>query len=231
MSNVLRNFLAWGFILAVSGPAFARQPSSRAPEPAPLPSKITVHVYNYARVPHPTLARAGHEARRLFLKVPIETEWLDSQLSESERPRITLCEHSLGPAHVIVNILPYSVAEGFESHDDDFGVALVPTDGDFGACAYIFYSRIKAFAGRMGVGETPLLAHTLAHEVGHLLLGLNSHSATGLMSGKWSLKELQSAECGWLDFTPPQSEYIRTAALVRNRKGNSIIVAAGESRK
>lgn len=231
MSKVLRNFLAWGFILAVSGPAFARQPPSRAPEPALLLPKITVHVYNYARVPHRTLARAGHEARRLFLKVPIETEWLDSQVSESERPGITLCEHSLGPAHVVVNILPYSVAEGFESHDDDLGVALVPVDGDFGSCAYIFYSRIKDSAHRTGVGEMSLLAYTLAHEVGHLLLGLNSHSATGLMSGKWSLKDLQSVECGRLDFTLLQSEHIRTAALVRNRRGSSIIVAAGESRK
>ena len=231
MSKVLRNFLTWGFILAISGPALAGQRSSRAPEPALLPLKITVHVYNYARVPHRTLARAGQEARRLFLKVPIETEWLDSQLSESERPRITLCEHFLGPAHIIVNILPYFMAEGVEPQYDGLGVALAPADGDFGSCAYIFYSRISDFAHRTSVGEVPLLAYTLAHEVGHLLLGLNSHSATGVMGGKWSLKDLQRAECGWLDFTPLQSEHIRTAALVRNRRGGSIIVAAGDSRK
>src|SRR5262245_47412054 len=84
--------------------------------------------YNYARVPHRTLARAGHEARRLFLKVPIETEWLDAPRSANERPRITLCDHQLGPAHVVVNILPYPVAEGFESHDDALGVSLAPID-------------------------------------------------------------------------------------------------------
>ena len=227
MSNVLRNFLAWGFILAVAGSALARQPESRPPEPALLPLKITVHVYNYARVSHRTLARAGHEARRLFLKVPIETEWLDSPRSASERP----CDHQLGPAHVVVNILPYPVAEGFESHDDALGVSLAPSDGDFGSCAYIFYSRISDVAHRTGVGEMPLLAYTLAHEVGHLLLGLNSHSAMGLMSGRWSRKDLQSAERGRLDFTPLESEHIRTAALMRNRKGSSVIVAAGETRK
>ena len=38
-----------------------------------------------------------------------------------------------------------------------------------------------------------ILGHAAAHEIGHLLLGSNSHSPFGLMRARWSGQDLQNA--------------------------------------
>src|SRR2546430_17489557 len=43
--------------------------------------KITLRVYDYARVPTPILVCAGGEAQKIFRKAGVETEWLDCRLS------------------------------------------------------------------------------------------------------------------------------------------------------
>ncbi len=46
----------------------------------------------------------------------------------------------------------------------------------------------------------------MAHEIGHLLLGTNAHSRTGIMCSNWHGKELKSISMGTMIFTPPQVE-------------------------
>jgi hypothetical protein len=50
-----------------------------------------------------------------------------------------------------------------------------------------------------------VLAHVMAHEVGHLLLGTNAHSPTGIMRPSWQARELRSIIMGTLLFTSEQA--------------------------
>ena len=109
-----------------------------------------------------------------------------------------------------------------------FGVAFDDVGEDFGSCAYVFYNRVKELAWRTAVDQKVLLAHFLAHEIGHLLLGPKSHSPVGLMRGEWSENDLNKAAKGRLAFTSTESERMRSAVLARNRKGSKIIVIASE---
>lgn len=190
-------------------------------------NKIIVHIYNYRGVPPRTLDRAEREARRIFRKAGIETEWFN-EATGREAPSITLCEDARGPSHVILNILPRSVAEASGYRNDSFGVAFNDVDDDFGSCAYVFYDRVKELAARTAVHQTVPLAHFLAHEIGHLLLGPKSHSPVGLMRGEWSENDLDKAAKGCLAFTSTESEHMRSAMLARNRKGNKIIVSSSK---
>ncbi len=45
-----------------------------------------------------------------------------------------------------------------------------------------------------------ILGHAAAHEIGHLLLGSNSHSPQGLMRARWSRQDLQNAGIGQSSF-------------------------------
>lgn len=54
-----------------------------------------------------------------------------------------------------------------------------------------------------------ILGYAIAHEIGHILLNLESHSDTGIMRAAWDLRQLQDACYGYLVFTPPQVEAIR----------------------
>jgi len=50
------------------------------------------------------------------------------------------------------------------------------------ADAFVFYHRVEE-ESRNGISSTStILGHIMAHELGHLLLGEDSHSADGIMT-------------------------------------------------
>ena len=60
-----------------------------------------------------------------------------------------------------------------------------------------------------------LLGAMMAHEIGHLLLGVNSHSGEGIMSIPWDVHKLQQINLGDLGFTPEQAATLKAEALHR----------------
>ena len=55
-----------------------------------------------------------------------------------------------------------------------------------GRIAYVFYDRIKRVAVSHQASVERALGHVIAHELGHLLIGVNSHSNEGLMRPGWN---------------------------------------------
>ena len=88
--------------------------------------------------------------------------------------------------------------------------------------AYVFYSRVERVAwthlnmshdaARRDLYSIVVLAHAMAHEIGHLLLPYG-HSPTGLMRADWNAKDLDLALDGRLNFTSAQAELIRGQLL------------------
>jgi len=54
-----------------------------------------------------------------------------------------------------------------------------------------------------------LLGCVAAHEIGHLLLGSNSHAPLGIMRAHWQAKEIQQMSMGLLVFSPRQAAQMR----------------------
>jgi len=59
------------------------------------------------------------------------------------------------------------------------------------------------------VGVANILGNVMAHELGHLLLGSNSHALSGIMKARWENEELERIAKGGLFFTIEQAELIR----------------------
>jgi hypothetical protein len=90
-------------------------------------------------------------------------------------------------------------------------------EGD--SVASVYYGRVASLAQGFDEmdWEIPLiLGAAIAHELGHLLLGTNSHSPTGIMCGQWDRRFLRLALMGRQLFTPQQAEVIRAAVDRRN---------------
>jgi hypothetical protein len=68
-----------------------------------------------------------------------------------------------------------------------------------------------------GASRALLLGHVMAHEIGHLLLGVNSHANTGLMHVPWDRDQREKAYLGTLLFTNKEAEQIRHQAAARLR--------------
>jgi len=77
--------------------------------------------------------------------------------------------------------------------------------------------------------ELPLnLGCVIAHEVGHLLLGMNSHSGSGVMQARWDRRQMSQAMWSLLLFTPEQSKRIRAEARARATLQRASVNAASE---
>ncbi|MEZ5360760.1 MAG: hypothetical protein R2748_00055 [Bryobacterales bacterium] len=81
--------------------------------------------------------------------------------------------------------------------------------------ADVFLNRVRSHAEGMGVSEAVLLGHAIAHEVGHLLLGRNSHSVSGLMAAKWEGAALVMAGHGRLAFLSAEADEVRRQTELR----------------
>ena len=71
---------------------------------------------------------------------------------------------------------------------------------DAGVIADLFLDHVQTVESQAKVGFANLLAYATAHEVGHLLLGVNSHSSRGIMHGHFHGQELGAIRSGALAF-------------------------------
>jgi hypothetical protein len=72
---------------------------------------------------------------------------------------------------------------------------------------------------RIGVGE--ILGAAIAHEVGHLLLGADAHSAYGVMQAAWSRPQFELIGLSELNFSREQEKMLqaRIEKLAKNATG------------
>jgi len=185
------------------------------PNPQVLPPKpeITVLIYNYAGVRDGIVDRAAKAAATVFRRAGLETVWMDcaASLSLAEDSEGEDCRRQLGlKSSLVLRILPRRMAKKTGLHSSHFGFALPTSGNDFGYIANVFYHRVGELARSRGHEETAIiLGHLMAHEMGHLLLGLGSHSAMGIMHVPWARDQLDRARFSRLLFTPEQAEQIR----------------------
>ncbi len=177
-------------------------------------ARLGVRVYDYARLPHQTLREGMAEARRIFEKAGIETEWFECPLEG----RYASCEKPVTPSDVTIRIVPRSM-EGYPVPSWAFGFALPSGAGRPASHAYVFSQRVTETSRRGGFTPFRLFGHVMAHEVSHLLLGADAHSPRGLMRGRWEKRELMQAERGELVFTRGEATLLRSR--VRERLANA----------
>jgi hypothetical protein len=185
--------------------------------PAAAEVKLTVGVYNLAGLPGSVLDKAKQEARRIYAKAGVETEWVECDASDAGK--FPACVGMGQPDRLALKIMTRSV-DGQRSRGA-LGYAVVPEAGVFGTQAWIFFENVKEVAVRDGADLPDVLAVAMAHELGHLLLGQNAHSGRGVMQGAWRKTQLRSAASGLLRFTGEQAQHMQAQlrARVQNLAG------------
>jgi hypothetical protein len=193
--------------LAVPAFAFAQN----RPTITSLSAEVSISVHDYADVPTPLLAAAEDQAREIFRRAGLETLWLNcSPKLEKVEPRS--CYFS-DTTHLTLKIIPHAMNAKVRDRIDVLGTAY-PDEKGAGYFAYVFYDRIQELAQRRRLGHA-LLADVMVHEIGHLLLGSTSHSASGIMCAHWNYEELRNVSEGAMAFVPAQSRIMRDRLRVR----------------
>jgi hypothetical protein len=180
---------------------------------------LRVRVYDYAKVPSGFISRAESEAGRIFAVAGVHTIWMDCQAPQVQvqlgpvpaEPAEAACVAPLKDAIVLLRMLPRS-APASTVPDTMFGFAT-------GDMASVFYGRVEDFASDADFGgnEIPLiLGDVVAHELGHVLLGTNSHSPAGIMRANWDREHVRRAFRGGEIFSPQESALIRATVARRS---------------
>ena len=217
------------FLWLIAFPAWAETYADERPQ-------MVVSVYNDADVSATVLEQAEQEAAKIFDRAGLDVVWKNcapsgkhvgpdarsSPGSESDQaglrpagrvgaPAPTQsgtealdCARFEWPTHLAVRVLPQSRS----STNEVFGVAFLSAEGT-GCYSDVFYDRATELHTNWNVGLADILGSVMAHELGHLLLGSNSHTSTGIMSARWQGEELRRLSRGGLSFTNEQSDHMR----------------------
>ena len=217
-----------GLILAGSS-AIAARAAGHSPKGELV---FTVYVHNYAQVDAKTLSNAEIVATGIFRNAGVEAHWADAQEVSNGSPADLTETESNVLSNLRVYILPQEMAQRLGMPDNVMGLA--PGKGPNRLLVYVFDQWLKALAERQVDeqmrGTIPwhatvaqILGAMMAHELGHILLNLPSHSESGIMKGDWDLKAMCDAAFGLLLFTRQQAEVIRAEVTRRNSDHASVV--------
>jgi hypothetical protein len=183
-------------------------------------TQVKIAVHNDARIPERVLMQAAHEASRIFQKAGVDSVWIVCQNSNLGSTAPPDCLSPVDLAHLSLRIVPWSSQLG----DSTFGIAFLSEEG-VGVYSDVFYPLVEKLHSDCDASLSRVLGHVMAHEIGHLLLGSQSHSALGIMQPHWQRAELRRIGMGTLLFTAEQARSMRQKLLPNSE--DSIATAAG----
>jgi len=182
---------------------------------------ITVHSFDYSGTRPAAIAEAQRAAEMIFLQTGIHIRWLNCPVAGSRSASVPDCEVWTDATHFALVVLSERMARKAATDPRQLGMAVLNREGGFPNHAYVFLHRAVDLATNELLPWTGILGHLIAHELGHLLLGTNSHFPVGIMRANWGPAEIKLALMGNVSFTTQQSKRIRDDVERRLRSGVS----------
>ncbi|SRR5260221_7563735 len=173
---------------------------------------LTVSVFNDAGASPSVMSQAQRRATLILRRAGITLVWLDCGAPHHPPPN-SGCSDLSFPQHLSVRL----VSASGPASADTFGQTFQNAAGE-GNYALVYFGSLKSSNTTEVIRIGDLLGCVIVHELGHLLLGPDSHSAAGLMSAVWQANELRQASQGILFFTNNQQDRIRARCSTAQAK-------------
>lgn len=193
-----------------------------APDTHSTPVSLTVSIFNDAGVPAFVLRQAEVRARAVLMDGGVSLTWLDCGVPGKWRTELG-CRAIAFPTHFSVRL----VVGRKGVSDDTFGQSYLDERGE-GNYANVYVTPLSSAKALSVIKEGDLLGYVVAHELGHLLLGKESHSAEGLMRARWEVAELQKGARGNLLFSRGEAEKIRSRFLAAAARAGILVAGTGK---
>ncbi len=160
---------------------------------------VTLQIHNLAGAPPQVVRDAAREVARVYAGIDVQVDWIEVGASERD------------PAVVHVILVRDETGDLRRARDTVIGATVWTTAGT--PIVYVFYRSVEAISVRHMSAVSMVLAFTLAHELGHVLMPDRAHSPQGLMRATLNREELQLADQGQLHFKPDEAARIRGRLL------------------
>jgi hypothetical protein len=181
------------------------------------PTTITIGVYDYAHAGSEVLLKAERTTSEILGHAGVHLEWLACPISDTALSDPG-CANLPGPSRITMHIMASPGKLRARLNDDVFGFAAAGEQGEFGCDAWVFYDRVKGASAEVKLSLPQILGSVIAHELGHLLLGANSHTLQGLMRAHWSRDQLLAADLSQLRFSDQQCRQILNSVASRKQR-------------
>jgi hypothetical protein len=140
--------------------------------------RLTIRVMDYAGLPVATLGELEANAQRVLRGAGVSVHFVECY-GNVVKSGAAGCLGVPGSTDVILRILqPKFAVKG-----EQLGYAAMGPEGGAYVTIFVNLGEQKARVGNLTNGA--FLGHAVAHEIGHLLLGANSHSTAGIMRPVW----------------------------------------------
>jgi hypothetical protein len=172
------------------------------------PSELAVTVCLVTDPNHLIVGAAKTLTSQMFAKIRVRLQWHEPPVCRA------------GESDPVVLTLETRTPEAH--FPGALGVALLPD----GANAWVFYDRVLG-ADLDDNYVAALLAHAMAHEIAHVLQGINRHSESGILKARWSGTDCARMAYFPLMFTSEDAILIhrgleeRQARMISSRPGGA----------
>jgi hypothetical protein len=143
---------------------------------------------------HWVVLRAETIATRMFAEIGVGIEWRHAPTSCNTGESFIVQFSTGASERLFPGALAYSRLDGVDHIE-------------------VFYNRVGNTVEAQRVPS--LLAHVLAHEIGHLLEGVGRHSADGVMKAHWDNRDFLEMAYKPLTFAPEDVELIQRGIVHR----------------
>jgi len=164
-----------------------------------LAARITVVIFHADAVPEREMAHAQALAGEVLRQAGVEVKW------RRATPADLLPRPGEIPLHLIEGRPAFA-------DPDACGYAMLMAEGSY---AGVSYRAVREAAVTMDTTPSTVLAATILHELGHVLMASKEHAAFGVMAPHLGRRDIEALRRGEFRFTPDQARRIRTGTMPR----------------
>jgi len=173
--------------------------------------RVTLRLYDYVKLPASARSEVVATAKRVLGQAGVRVEFLECLVDGAETGS-PACAAPLSSTDLVLRILlPKLAVKG-----EQLGDAAMTPEG--GASITVFSNPEQRRARVVSLDDGTFLGHAVAHEIGHLLLGANARSSTGIMRPVWRPVEEEWMVKGALIFDAKQASKMRSALTARSSR-------------
>src|SRR5262245_23693854 len=145
-------------ILSLEGQATSKTGSDGANQ-----TKITIRFFNYAPVPTRILDEARKRVTTIYHRSGITIDWVECPVGNQDPSSFPGCTENWDSTHLFLHLLPQAAKtiKAQRAGESLLGARM----------ANIYWDRVRHQAESAQIELERILAHAIAHEAGHLLLG------------------------------------------------------------
>ena len=182
---------------------------------------LVVRTYEVTPVQTSSWSAAVGAAGTLLDHAGIHVEWVhcSSQRAGDSESGPARCTLPFARNEVVLRIVKQPMAGPRDQIL--LGDSMIDSSSHSGVLATVYLERVAQLADDAHVSHAIVLARTMAHELGHLVLGTNTHSRHGLMRPAWTADELSRNRA--IDWIIPAAEGARMRQRLRRRIDSPVL--------